>query len=60
MTNEDKVFIACVLADVEEQISTMLKHLDSAFIEHLNEEGVWLESWRDDIRTAIKRTGVNL
>ena len=54
MNAQEATHVLCLLDDVEQQMSAMLKHLDSSLIEHLNEEGVWLESWRDDIKSAAQ------
>ena len=54
MTAEEATRALMLLDDVEQQMTAMLKHLDSSLIEHLNEDGVWLESWRDDVKSAAQ------
>jgi hypothetical protein len=51
---QEATYVLSILDDVEQQMTSMLKHLDSSLVEHLNEEGVWLESWRDDIKSAAQ------
>jgi hypothetical protein len=54
MNAREASYVLSLLDDVEQQMTAMLKRLDSSLVEHLNEEGVWLESWRDDIKSAAQ------
>jgi hypothetical protein len=49
-----------ILDDVEQSMTAAIKAIDEDLLEFLHEDGAYLVSWRDDIRTAMKLLGENL
>ncbi len=60
----NEVTALTILDDVEQTMSAALKRLERHepdLLEYIDgEHGVYLEAWRDDIRTAMKLIGGNL